>query len=378
MENKKKKSSFGLFLIAYVLFFVFIAIVAVRYFYPIFLEYETNLPKNIAEEYVRSFNEDKVRALTADFVASLDSGIETPEESFQQLNELFKEGITCRRISSEAKDNSCVYALLSSGKKIGSIRLETQDPKRGGFAEWINPRHWYVSEEKTEDFSVLIQTESVIVPENATVVFGNKTLGAEDMSGEKTDVSAFKKLYASYPSLPRLVTYTVTGYLAPHEFSFFDESGASVNLDGTAETAEEYVTDNCTEAEKEALETFCKDFIDRFTAFNANGGRGYFYNLDYLRELLVPDTTYYNNLALAKEMISYTRPHGYSVDGLTMNSTIRLDKNHLLAGFSYLYSEAEDDGSRKQAASDVTLFIVQSENGLLVESCLTGPAVAVN
>ena len=60
-----------------------------------------------------------------------------------------------------------------------------------------------------------------------------------------------------------------------------------------------------------------------------------------------------------------------------MTSYIRLDKDKLLVTFNYLYSEAEDDGSRKQAASDVTLFLVQTKNGFLVESCLTGPAVAV-
>ena len=61
-----------------------------------------------------------------------------------------------------------------------------------------------------------------------------------------------------------------------------------------------------------------------------------------------------------------------------MTRYVRLDSETILASFTYLYSEQKTDGSRTRATSDVDLYISESTGTYLVESCITGPAVAID
>jgi len=376
--DKKNRHGFRRFLIAYILLFVLIAVLGVRCFTPIVAGYERSLPKNPVDEYVASFNEDKVRALSAGFVSTINRQIETEEESYAEVLKLFQGEVSCRRISSETSDSSCAYSIIIGGKTAGKIVLETQDPMRGGFAEWIRPRHWAVTSEEISDLSGLMKSASTTVPNNVRVYFGGLELDSSYIKGEPKKIVALKDLYSMNPELPVMVTYEVDGFIAEHEFRYTDLNGNPVELAGDGVSDDAFILENCTEAEKAALDAFAEQFLRLFVNFNSNSGGGFAYNLTELRKLCVPGTTYYDNLALAKDSLSSTAAHNNSIDDITMTSHFRLDADTIVVSLTYLYSEDPGHGqARKQARCDMDLIIKETESGYLVQSCITAPPEAV-
>lgn len=374
---EKKFVGFPLFLSVYFATFIILAVVLVLLFIPVFKEYEYNLPKNVAERYVTSFDEGKIRELTSEFVATLDRNIESEDESYAELFRVFGGKASCRRMSSKADDFSCAYEILIDGKNAGEILLETKDPKRGGFVEWIRPRHWTVTGGYLSNLEGIVRTAKVYVPAGTRVFFNGTELGDRYKSGWTRPIGSLKVLYAYNPEIPELEEYIVDGFIGEHEFSFTDEAGNPLNYVGDGVSDDDAITDNCSEEEKAALDEFTAVFLQRFVNFNSNAGAGFWHNLTQLRALCVRGTTYYNNLETAGESLQWTSPHHNSIDGIEMKRHFRVNDNLLIVSFTYLYSEGYGNGDRKQASCDVDLLIQENENGYLVETCITGPPVEV-
>ena len=205
---KKKKSKWRGFILAMLIYAVVVligAMVFYRYFWDYIADYENALPSHKMDSYAASLTENRVKYLSAEFVASLDHRIMSEDESYSEIYRCFVSGVKYKKISAESSDDLLVYAINNSERQLGRVTLVRNEGEKGD-------KTWSVDSEEY-DFSFLLNSMSFVVPEEWSVVCDGGRIGVECITQRRIEYPFISELYSSDIPLPYLAEYTLSNYV---------------------------------------------------------------------------------------------------------------------------------------------------------------------
>ena len=85
MAKKRKKSAarFALGMTVYALAFILFLAIGLRFFWVYIDNFEKSQPGHAIDRYIQSFDSDHIRSISADFVSSLDSNLQSEEDAYR-------------------------------------------------------------------------------------------------------------------------------------------------------------------------------------------------------------------------------------------------------------------------------------------------------
>ena len=245
MAKRRKKNTGGRFALGmavYALAFILFLAIGLRIFWVYIDNFEKSQPSHAIDRYIQSFDSEHIRTLSADFVSSLDSTLQSQEDAYQEIEALFKD-LRYSKQSAESTGEHLVYAILAGDRYLGSMTLDATGE--------TGDDSWRVTSESF-DFSDLISEQSFVVPAEWTVSCNGNILGDAYITEKGIHYPAMEDAYNYGFALPTLVRYELGNYIGSPEIRVVDADGnaAEIQNDPTAYT----LTDRCTSEQRERLE----------------------------------------------------------------------------------------------------------------------------
>lgn len=359
-KRKKRDSahSFALGMLLYALIFAAIGAVGLRFFWSYIDEYEKSRPNNTMDQYIQSLDEEHIKKLSAGFVATLDHNVQTEEESYACILSALNGELGYAKKSAESTEDSLVYIITMDGSKLGRVVLTKQeDDPTFGFSPWT------VAEEEM-DFSCLLSTKDITVPDTWTVSCNGNVLDASYLSGEKLPYAMLEEFYDEGFNLPTLVTYHVDNFVGDIRLTVSNEAGETVELP-EGETDQSFFTDNCTEQEKSEIKTIVDNFITNYVLFMSSANGFVWSNYSAVMQYVVPDSELAIRLAETVEGQIYASSMGDDIVSITLNGSMDLGGGNYYADVTYVVDTTGQKGV-VQTTSNLKLIVSQTDSGLKV------------
>lgn len=354
-KKKQTRSSvrFVMGMVLYALAFALVTAVGLRFFWSYLSAYETSRPKNTMEEYIASFDEEHIKRVSADFVATLDHNIQTEEDSYAVIASAMEGKLSYAKLSAESSEDKTVYILMLDGEKLGRVELTKQDDPVFGFSPWS------VSDEEL-DFTWLLSSKEITVPDSWTVSCSGNILDVSYLSGEKIPYEVLEGFYDEGFSLPYMVTYKIDSFVGDVEFETEDENGQSVELSGDGNVG---LNDNCTESEKTEINALVQNFIQGYVHFMSK--RDGFNNYSALMEYVVQGSELDSRLYQAIEGQFYASSNGDEIVSITLNNSINLGNGNYFADVTFIVDTTGQKGV-VQTTNNSKFILSRTDSGLKV------------
>lgn len=357
-RNRKKRGSTGRFIlgmIVYAMLFGIVILAGMRWFWSYMADYEASRPVNAVEEYIRSFDAEHIRAISAGFIASLDSGVQNADAAEEEITKVMQRPLSYARKGAESNEKKTVYVISNDERELGRVVLTREDNPRFGFAPWT------VAEE-SYDFSFLLDSDEITVPEDWSVSVNGTVLDASYIVATGIPFDSIADYYemGDY-SFPHKVTYRIENYVGSAPFEVRDAAGNPVDL--TAGWSEDAYLENCSAEEKQAIDSFVGEFLVYYIQALSNFNRNAYSNYALVKEYLVPGSDLDQRLlgAIAGQM--YAHSLGDEILSITYNRYYRLDDATYVVDFTYDLDTIGYDG-HVQSTNEARLLLAQTANGL--------------
>ena len=356
-NRKKRRSAWRFFLgmIVYAMAFAVVVLAGLRLFWDYIAEYEETRPANAIEAYIHSFDEEHIRAVSADFIASLDASVQNADAAEQEVEKVMQKTLTYARKGAESGEKKTVYIISADDRDIGRVVLTREDNPRFGFAPWT------VAEE-SYDFSFLLDSDEITVPENWTVAVNGHVLDESYITERGIPFDSIKDLYEMEGySFPYKCTYRIDNFVGSAPFEVRDASGNPVDL--SAGWSEDAYLENCTDAEKQSLEQFTGELLVYYIQALSNFNRMAYSNYAMVKEYLIPGSDLDQRLLGAIEGQQYAHSQGDEILSTEYNRFYRLNDTTFLVDFTYVLDTVGWEG-HVQSTNNARLIVVQTEDGL--------------
>ena len=337
MAKRKKRSSsanFALGMIVYALIFSVIGAVVLRFLWSYMDEYEKSRPKNTMEEYISSFDENHIKSVAADFVATLDHNVQSEEQSYAVIAEAMKGDLSYAKLSGESSQVKTVYVISLNGARLGQVELTKEEDPVFGFSPWT------VSGEEL-DFSWLLASKTITVPDSWSVYCNGNELDASYLVDEKTPYAILEDFYDEF-DLPYMVTYEVDSYVGDISFELKDEKGNSAELSG--EDDETLFTANCSEADKAELYDIVEKFISGYVRFMSDSLGSTFDNYAQLRQYIIWDSKLDQRLLNTISGLNYSSSLRDDIVSITLDDSMDLGDDSYYAAATYIVDTTGQKG----------------------------------
>ena len=358
--KRRKRSSganFALGMLVYALFFLVIGAVGLRFLWSYMEEYEKSRPNNTMDEYIQSFDEEHIKRVAADFVATLDHRVQTEEESYSYITQALTDGkLSYAKKSAESSQDKTVYIISLNGNKLGRVVLTKLSDPVFGFSPWG------VAEEEM-DFSWLLSQKEITVPDTWQVSCGGNVLDASYLTGEKTPYSVLEEFYGGEYEMPYMVTYRADNFVGDLSFTLTDASGAAVTLG--EEDDEAVFTDNCTGEEKQELKTLTDNFVTTYVCFMSGANGFVSSNYSAVMQYVVPDSDLASRLTETIGGQVYASSRGDEIVSITINRCMALPDSNYFVDVTYVLDTTGQKGV-VQTTSNLKLIASQTDGGLKV------------
>ncbi|MDY4488160.1 MAG: hypothetical protein SPE18_08945 [Candidatus Limivicinus sp.] len=357
-KNRSSAHSFALGMILYALVFAAISAVGLRFFWSFIDEYEKSRPTTAMDQYIQSLDEEHIRELSAGFVATLDRNVQTEEESYSFILNAVNGELSYAKKSAESTEERLVYIITMDGSKLGRVVLTQQDDDPTfGFSPWT------VAEEEM-DFSGLLSTKDVTVPDTWTVSCNGNVLDANYHSGEIIHYAMLEEFYDEGFSLPCMVTYHVENFVGDISLTVSNEAGETVELP-EGETDQSFFTDNCTDQEKAEIKGIVDNFITNYVLFMSSANGFVWSNYSSVIQYVVPGSDLAVRLAETVEGQIYASSRGDDIVSITLNDSMDLGGGNYYADVTYVVDTTGQKGI-VQTTSNLKLIVSQTDSGLKV------------
>jgi len=342
-------------MVVYALIFAAAVLVGLRLFWDYIAQYEASRPTHAIEEYIRSFDEEHVRAISADFIASLDAGVQNADEAEREISAVMDQPLSYARKGAESSEKRTVYVIRTEDRTIGRVVLTRGDNPRFGFASWS------VAEESF-DFSWLLDSDEITVPEDWTVSVNGTVLDESYIVESGIPFEAIADYYELEDyHFPSKCTYRIENYVGRAPFVVFDASGTPVDLSNGLD--EDAYLANCTADEETAMTEFTDEFLDYYIQCLSNFNRSAYSNYAMVKKYLVPDCPLDVRLREAIAGQQYAHSRGDEILSITYNRFYRLSDGSYLVDFTYDLDTIGFSG-HVETTNNARLLLVQTEEGL--------------
>ena len=357
MDSERKRTSrFGIGLLIYIIIFLILSVAALIFFYDWLKAYEETRPYNAVDAYTASLTDNGPGSAVLASLSAVDRNIQSEEEIRAFVSDILS-GARFIRSSTQSTPEKLVYTVLTDDADIGSVSFEPSGEKRLGFESWV------LSEENY-DFSSYLNTSSFVIPEDYSASVNGTVLSKQYITAADTPFTVLSPYYESFPSLPRLVTYTSGRYLGVAEEAIIDRYGKTAE---DADLTEFVFLDTCTASDRERLSIFVRKFASTYVQFTADVNGSYYYYYSELRQMVSEGSPLQDRMAQALGSFGFTTTKSCDIIEDSVNFCMPMDSTHYLVDYTYTTKTV----GRAEAVEDsrnIRLVISDNSGNLLVDS----------
>lgn len=350
-EKRRRRMSsrrFALGMVIYALVFIVLLAIALRFFWAFLYNYDREDPHYAIDRYMQSFDEEHIRALSKDFVESLDPALKSEEESYEQIEGLFQ-NLRYARISKESTDTHLVYAIQADRRYLGSMVLD--DTGRSGDEKWA------VTQESFE-FSDLLNSQELLAPAEWQVSCNGNVLGERYITETGIRYPSMQEAYDYGFALPTLVRYHIENYIGELSLDVKDAEGNEAQLkdDPSGYT----LSDNCTPDERARMADFTERLLPLYIAFMSNTNHNAYDNYARIHPYLLPDSDLESRFygAIAGQVYSHSK--GDYLHDVVVNGVFSLGESRFLIDVDY---KVDTTGNAGTIENDAGMLIVTVDQG---------------
>lgn len=359
---KGKVSGFWRFMLIYAAIFLGVAFLGFALFWGYMDAYEDSRITSTIESYIESLTPQYVCDRSGDLLDSIDPDLQSRDACEAIILDFLSGDITYARKISECADDRMVYTLRSGGKAIGKVEFEPQGKKRFGFAQWTVSKDSF-------DLSFLVSGQTTVtVDSTMQVYFGDQLLDEGYITDPKVKYEAVKDYYDEQ-DLPYKVTYSTGPVLGETNLRVVDAEGKTVEI--AKESDLDAYLNNCTEAVHTELDTFIRDFVDRYTRYLASRLDNRQANYNALTPLLLDGSDLKYRISRAYDGLQYGQSKSDTITGFTSNYIIDLGDNKYLCDVTYEVDSLGRDGKLHHSVNNAHIFLVRGSKGLQAERLLS-------
>lgn len=354
--TKKHRFARGMLIYAVVVLLLGAAGLAVLW---MFLDaYEQSRPGHTVSAYVSSLTPETICTSVDDFLDTLNTGVQSREESLQVLREALTEPFRAEKDAAKSDEEVLHYYLYCGKQRIGDFWVRTQGKGRFGFPTWA-------AETGSYDFSYLKGEDlSITVPDGFSVLANGNRLDGSAVSEKGVHFQCFEEFYDSF-DLPTMVTYTVSDYLGEVELSVQDPTGAPISLE-TLET-DPFPARNYTDDEQEKITALVGDFLTRYIRFSGSSKTTARGNLGNLTKVLVPGGALAKRLSSALDGLQFGQSILDKLVDTQYNHMLRFGEDHYYCDVTYLVDTTGKKGV-VQTTNHMRLILTEINGKLYVEA----------
>ncbi len=354
MAKRKSGSAlrFALGMVVYALVFVLLVagFLRVEWDYISRQDRELTQPSHTIERYIGSFDSAHIRALSADFVSSLDPSLKSEEDSRADIEKLFSGQLRYVKIGRESTEERQVYAIISDERTLGTVALESGE-KLNGITQWN------VTDEKF-DFSDLIESRELLAPAEWRVSCGGSVLDERYITETGIRYPSMTEAYDYGFSLPTLVRYRLGNYIGELEITAADADGNEAQLKD--DPAEYRLSDRCTEDVRTRMEDYTRRFLPLYIAFMSNTNHNAYDNYARVKPYLLPgsdlESRFYN--AIVGQTWSHSK--GDYLHDVVVNGVFEIGESKYLIDVDY---QVDTTGNAGTVANEAGMLIVALDQG---------------
>lgn len=358
MKTREKRKFSTKLLIAmgiYAAVFIVAAAFGLRWFWNYMAVYEASRPQTAMDAYMDKLDAGHMQNGAADLIAGIDHNIQSEDACRQAIADAVSTGITYAKKVSECTDTQLVYILSCGKQAIGRVTLIPGETDRFGFTPWT------VGSESF-DFSYLLgEKAAVTVPDNYPVYVNGVCLSEEYITETGIRYALLEDFYEDY-TLPCMVTYEIAPILGTLNVTITDPEGNTVSYQEALD--ELTVLDNCTEAERAAIESVTEDFLTRYVAFITNANGDLNGNYTRLAQYMVPGSSLDQRMHDSFEGLKWVRDRKASLESMTIQHRVSLGGGCYLCDVTYTVKYSNST----VITDNIQLILRDIGDGLLAET----------
>lgn len=354
-ERKRRRSSarFALGMVIYALTFLLFTAIGLRFLWLYLDNRERSEPVHTIDRYLASFDSNHIRALSADFVSSLDHRLESEEQSFQIIEKLFDGNLRYAIKNAETTDTHLVYAILDGKRLLGTVTLDATGEK--------GDNAWAVTGESFE-FTDLLRSNDILVPAEWQVSFNDNLLDESYITERGIEYPSMAEAYDYGFALPTLVRYHVENYIGELSFAAADADGnpAQAQEDPAAYT----LGDRCTADERERIEDYTRRLLPLYIAFMSNTNHNAYDNYARIHPYLLPGSDLESRFYSAIAGQTYSHSQGDYLHDVVVNGVFSLGGSQFLVDVDYQVDTTGNAGTITDSAGMLIVVEDQQARGI--------------
>lgn len=347
MKEKKKSKWLGFFLgmVIYALVVILAASVGIKLLWDFAAEYEKERPEYKMNDYVGSLNENHVKRIAVDFVASLDHNIQSDADAQAEIWRAFVGGVRFRQIATDDGGQSVTYMIYNKDHELGRVTLV----KNG---EGLGEKTWSVQDE-SYDFSYLKRSERFVVPNHWVVHCGTRRLGVQYIVDPRVEYAFLHEFYDREFPMPYLAEYEISNYVGDPQIRFFDADGI--------EQARFTLTDGrdqllrVSAGARGNFITFAETFVPLYVNCLSNVTKNAGTNYQRIRPYLVPNGDLDQRLRAAFGGQAFTQSNGTELSDVRIHDIFNLGNEFYIVDLSYTVDTYSAKGV---SSSDTNMYLV--------------------
>lgn len=322
MRKEHRTARFFGGMLIYALVFCVAVLVGMRIFWEFIASYEESNPRIALNEYMSSWDEAHIRALSADYVATLDQNICPEEQAYAVIVDRLNGKLSYSKNLAESTEDVTVYVLKCEGEVVGGFKLFRSEPDEYGFYRYSAGEDYL----QLEDMN---RWGEVSAPDEYTIFCNGYPLDESYRSGKTEIYEELKDFYKTY-DLPHLVSYSYGPYIGELQMYMSDRSGSETVYDRAA------FLDNCPVETKEALQEQLPKFLEAYINFTGTSSDKVMQHYQELLPYVDPSGELYDRLDDAFEGLSWAGKRSNIINSIHVNMIYRLSESDYLVDVSYL------------------------------------------
>ena len=356
MAKTKSRGSFGRAMLIYALVFLALLPAFLRPLWRFLAEYEESGPEKAMQRYLDSMDEAHIRALSGDFLAGLDLRFQNGEQAFEAVKKVMSGELRYTKKSADVDLMHETYAIRSGDRLLGTVGIGKEEDPAFGFSPWRVEREDY-------DFSWLLGSDEITVPDSWTVLCGGTALDESFRVGEQP----FETLSWFYDDgrfdLPVLVTYRVDGVLGEAPFTLIDREGREQPRG--AGLSEFEMLANCSEEQQERIRTLLDGFLQRYITCLSNSTRNVWGNYEALKPYILAGSDIDKRVKDNMEGQQWAHSGGDTVTARDDLLLMDLGGGYYLAELDYTLDTVGNKG-HVESVNRVIVLMSETDGGLKV------------
>ena len=344
-------------MLAYAVYFLCFFTIGLIILFRFLDENQKAQPGMAVDAYMKNFSEEQVLERERDFLSTLDTNVQSEEETAGLILQYVGENVRCVSSPMESTSDRLAYVLMTGDRVIGHMYLEQGEETAFG------QRPWHVAGEEF-DFSFLKgEPVSVTVPDTFSVQCNGTVLGSEYITESGIEFENLRDYYPMNDAIPHLCTYTVDNYLSEIELVVLDDLG-NVSQIPEEEYAEYCMKDVCPQDEKAAVTEFINAFIEKYVAYTGSSKYNYNENYNALEPYMVPGSDIQQRTFNARDSFAFGGARDNIIKEVTVKQCIPLDDGKYYCEIVYFVDVRGGSGAYTLTENTAKLIVQKTDGGL--------------